>query len=531
MKKVLLLLFFSSSLIYSQEIAVKDSIQLELEKLPDDTSRAATLVRLIELVSLSNPAEALKYSIQLTQLSEKANYNAGKALGYSWQGYFYESFGEMDKSVQMYFKAASIYEKIDSLEELSTLYNNIAFDYLKMGNPEMALNYNMKSLKMDLQLKDTSSLIVSLINVSGIYYRQDKFNKALESLRAALKFAMQLDDELLISSSLRNIARVLKDQKDYDEAYFCYSLSFKLSSKINNREKMAKELNGMGNIMQLQGYYPSALDYYRQALAVLSGFGYKREMGNTYINLANYYLHFNQHDSALFYYENALTNFRSMYDDEGISQTAYYLGDFYYKQKSFIQAEKHAFEAYQLAERLGYPTRIMNTSHLLYKCYEANAKFGQCVSINNRYLQIRDIVEQNEERKLIEKQKEKFDAYKQVHMNELEDADRSKKLKAKIARRNLLQYSFMALAFLICFGLILSLGYIKVSPRFSQAFIFLTLLMLFEFILALIDPIFDKLTGGIPYYKVLINSVLALSIFPIQSFMEKRLKTRLQKIK
>jgi len=77
----------------------------------------------------------------------------------------------------------------------------------------------------------------------------------------------------------------------------------------------------------------------------------------------------------------------------------------------------------------------------------------------------------------------------------------------------------------------LSLGFIKISPRISQAFIFVTLLTLFEFILVLTDPIIDRFTNGIPIYKVLSNSLLALSIFPIQSFMEKRLKKRLDKFK
>jgi len=446
MKKALTLLLISFNFLFAQEFTRKDTLIYQLEKTPIDTNRVNILDELINETYLNNPKEALKYSIEITELSDQLDFKIGMAQGYGWQGYFYEILGDIDQSLEMYFRTVTIYKEIHSFKQLSTMYNNIAFCYMKTGKAELALEYNLKSLHLNVQLNDTSSIVASLINTAGVYYRQDKFKLALESCRTALILSMKKHDEILIASSLRNLARIFKGQNDYEEAFYCYSMAYKLSSRLDDKEKMGKELNGMGNVLEAQGNNMLAFEFYKKAMNVLGEFGYKREMGNTFNNVGHYYYLQNQLDSALIYYENALVNYREILDNEGISQATYHLGEFYHQQKNNQLAEKFAQESYQLSEQMGYPTPIMNSSFLLYQCYEANGKFKECVDINNRYLQIKDTVDSNEDRKLIEKQKEQFDESIEAHKWELEEIERNKKLESKIIRRNLLEEIYCNIA-------------------------------------------------------------------------------------
>ena len=77
----------------------------------------------------------------------------------------------------------------------------------------------------------------------------------------------------------------------------------------------------------------------------------------------------------------------------------------------------------------------------------------------------------------------------------------------------------------------MSLGFVKVSERVAQGLIFVSLLLVFEFILVFMDPYLDNITRGVPIYKLLVNVLLATFIFPVHGFLEGRFKRRVKKVK
>lgn len=68
---------------------------------------------------------------------------------------------------------------------------------------------------------------------------------------------------------------------------------------------------------------------------------------------------------------------------------------------------------------------------------------------------------------------------------------------------------------------------VKVSERLAQELIFVSLLLVFEFILVFMDPYLDKLTNGVPVYKLIVNVLLATFTFTVHGFWERRFKSRL----
>lgn len=96
-------------------------------------------------------------------------------------------------------------------------------------------------------------------------------------------------------------------------------------------------------------------------------------------------------------------------------------------------------------------------------------------------------------------------------------------------RRDNLQYSVILIAILILFGWVLSLGFVKVSPRMAEGIIFFSFLILFEFLLVLADPTIERWSGGAPGIKRLFNAGIAALIFPAHAFFESKMKGRLVK--
>jgi len=114
-------------------------------------------------------------------------------------------------------------------------------------------------------------------------------------------------------------------------------------------------------------------------------------------------------------------------------------------------------------------------------------------------------------------------------MKEQEEKEKAR-LEAEVTgRRDNLQYSVILIAILVLFGGVLSLGFVKVSPRMAEGIIFFSFLILFEFLLVLADPYIENWSGGAPGIKLLFNAGIAALIFPAHSFFESRLKGRLIK--
>lgn len=63
--------------------------------------------------------------------------------------------------------------------------------------------------------------------------------------------------------------------------------------------------------------------------------------------------------------------------------------------------------------------------------------------------------------------------------------------------------------------------------RLINLFLFIGLLLLFEFLLIITDPSVESITQGEPYLKLLANIVLALLVLPAHHYLEKFTKKKL----
>jgi len=136
--------------------------------------------------------------------------------------------------------------------------------------------------------------------------------------------------------------------------------------------------------------------------------------------------------------------------------------------------------------------------------------------------------------------KHEFEMAEQERKRQEEEQQRI--LTEQTERRNLLQYSGILLFILLLFFAVfllstrfkspltggrLPLAIRGVSPRQAEGLIFITFLLVFEFLLVLTDPYLEQYTGGEPAYKLIINAGLAGLIFPLHSIAESKLKQRL----
>jgi len=73
-------------------------------------------------------------------------------------------------------------------------------------------------------------------------------------------------------------------------------------------------------------------------------------------------------------------------------------------------------------------------------------------------------------------------------------------------------------------------GWFAIREKTAKSMIFVSVVLLFEFILVLIDPLIDQYTGGNPALKFAINSAIALLMIPVHNFLVSKLVGRVTKV-
>ena len=146
-----------------------------------------------------------------------------------------------------------------------------------------------------------------------------------------------------------------------------------------------------------------------------------------------------------------------------------------------------------------------------------------------QYIVYRDSIKNKENEKAAIRQQTKYEFEKAMIIKEQKEKERRRQEAVAVSRRNSLQYSAIFIGILLLFGIVFMLGRFHVPVRVVEFSVFMSFLLLFEFLLVFLDPQIDALTGGVPILKLIINALLAGLIFPVHGFFERFMKRRLIK--
>lgn len=90
----------------------------------------------------------------------------------------------------------------------------------------------------------------------------------------------------------------------------------------------------------------------------------------------------------------------------------------------------------------------------------------------------------------------------------------------QLARTRLIQYSAVFVALLIVITILFYLKRFDLNPKILGSTVFITLLLLFEFILVVMEPLLAPITGNTPVFILLANFVIALLFVPVHRGLE-----------
>lgn len=329
-----------------------DSLKLVLKHADSDTVRMSALVRWADLLSDSDPEEALRRYDQAQKLAEKnlsrksvrINDNgfssgtiqdkasaeepmstlkkkylhmlAGSLMG---KGDAYGSLRQEDKALESYKQAVSVFTTLKSNRAIATCYRRCGQLMFSGLRKKEALSYYTKSLAISEQENDKAGVAMATGGMALIYEHLGQVQEALRYYALSMKGYEAVKDADGVSIALTNIANVYMAQGDMEKALLNYHRSLKISESLKDKINAGLTLNNIGNVYYYHGQYNEALGYYQQCLELAKEVNDKPGLARSYINIASIYQLQKKLEPALDYFKKGLKLNEELGDKTGVS--------------------------------------------------------------------------------------------------------------------------------------------------------------------------------------------------------------------
>ncbi|MBP7808881.1 MAG: tetratricopeptide repeat protein [Bacteroidia bacterium] len=381
---LLAVFLFFATLSFGQDPYV-DSLKQALKIAKHDTSRCYVLSYLAESAS---DEEWPVFNEQLRIISEKNIATAPtkelkKIYLYYYANalnniaYLAEQQGDNKKALEYNLKSLKINEEIDSKSGIANSLNNIGAVYDNQGDIIKALEYYQKSIEIRKELNDQRSLAYAFNNIGTVYDNLGDAPKALSHYLKSLNISEKINDHLGIAGSLNNIAEIYSRNGEIEKALEFNFRSLKISEKYNEKKAIGFSLTNIGIIYDSQNKFDLALEYYEKSLKIKEGIQDKQGIALSYNNIGTVYRAKHDLPKALEYLEKSLALHEETENKAGTVNALVNIAAIHLNSGRPAEGLVYGKRALQLANELGYPKSIKGAANILSRIYGSQRKFKE----------------------------------------------------------------------------------------------------------------------------------------------------------
>ena len=273
----------------------------------NDIQRVDILNAIALVVKNSNPTQSVDYAKQAFNLSNKLNYEKGRALSHIIFGIHEKRKSDYKKAHIEFLLGLSQAIKCKDLYTISLAYHSLGNLANIKGDYPIALRYYLGSLKISEDLGDNKRVSKTLNNIGGIYLEMENYNKAEQFYLRVFELEKIYGDELSIAELANNLANIYNVGGNDIKALYYYNNCLEVFKKLGSISDVSTVLNNIGSIYSNKKMPSKALLYLYEALILDSKLNDKHSIITTYQNLCSAHIKLKNQDSA-YYYADKATN-------------------------------------------------------------------------------------------------------------------------------------------------------------------------------------------------------------------------------
>jgi two-component sensor histidine kinase len=295
-----LLIVMSRPMILASSL-VEDEIQQILISSKSDSAKIRLLIELSREYE-GQPTEAMLVARSALDVAERNNFyfiigkiNEEIAIAY-------RRLGDYSKAIEASLKALEIYENSDSLRIVAHLQLQIGSHFSADKNYPKAINYISKALNTFQQRKDTSNMVLAMINLGETYRLNGNADSAAVLFERSLKLNQTLENdyvEIVRGYSEGNLGIVYSSQGKFSEAIQLLKSSINTLGKLQDYYSTSVYQSELAQIYIQQGKKNQGETLLREALEMAEREKLKEQIRDISKDLSVFYEQNNQFQRAL----------------------------------------------------------------------------------------------------------------------------------------------------------------------------------------------------------------------------------------
>ncbi len=501
LQRLMMICIFLFSFVYGQTKV--DSLLSLIKMDKEDTSKVNDLNLLAWELMYSNPDTSIIMGMQALELAAKIlkSVTADKDEGL----------------------------KLKAKKGIAQSCNGLGVFFWLKGAYPVSIEYHLKAYQIRKNIGSKLGMSTSLNNLGLVYKSQGNFIASLECYQQSLQLCTELGEFKLIATDLANIGSIYAELGENDKALDFFQKSILVGKKINDKVVMANTFSSIGNLYYYTNNYVFARKYYSDGLKIAEEIGNYHLVANILCNLGSIEASGENFDAAMKYFDRGLEIAWDLGDFGIIATITGNIGIIYSDQGNFREAERYLLESLEISKEIGSLLDVSNLSQSLSELYAKSGDFKLAYEYHVHYVTTNDSIFNDQKSKEIGRLEAQYELEMQTREQKLSEQEKLRFQIRQRTRKNLLQYSGILILLVLITLVVIIFGYIKVSARMASAITFFAFLLLFEFLLVLLDPYIDDWCNGEPAYKLFFIAIIAALIFPIHGFFERFLKKKMIK--
>ena len=307
-------------------------------------------------------------------------------------------------SLNRLLKTTKGIEKIDILNELSTVYDTIS--YIK------SLDYANQALKLTIKYKKEEDIAGSLDKIGRIQYFMSNYDKSIDYFLESLKIREKIGNKKDIAQSYNNLGVIYLYLANYNKALEYFQKAWDISEGVGDVVFIMKLSNNLGIVYMKLANYDKALEYFQKTLNNCIETNNKQLWGPCLSNIGIVYWYLEDYKKALEYYLDAIKICEETGDKWSVSNSSRNIGEVYIKLQDYNNSLLYLNKGLKIAKEI-------NSKHLIKDCcvtfselYYAKGSYKKAYEYQQLYSEIKDSIFSEETGKNIAEMEVKFETEK-----------------------------------------------------------------------------------------------------------------------
>ena len=198
--------------------------------------------------------------------STSINIIQSKANNLNNIGNVYYYLNNFDEVLNYYFKAKSLYEKINDKLNLASSFNNIGLIYRVKGETDKSINFRLKAIDIFKEINNIEGLAYSNLGIGNLYREKKLFKESFNFYNEALRYYEQMDSKRGIIMIYINFSEIFVQNNEFEKSLSYLDKALELSFQINDQDLRKEIYKTYSDVYKSMENYKLSLEY--QALFI-----------------------------------------------------------------------------------------------------------------------------------------------------------------------------------------------------------------------------------------------------------------------